>query len=151
MHCTCIISNYQVPLSLNAPIMYFPTSAARRISTVPGLPNLSPEPILTVCPSPRKAFFLTLTRNGLTIWRVRVRIFSFHVSRCSSFHKPCAVLAHFSRTPTSRVEHGDNVCAYWSPDSLRVVIGVSIFRSSCRNHRLTRLHRLLNHSWFLFL
>lgn len=24
------------------------------------------------------------------------------------------------------MEHGDNVCAYWSPDSLRVVIAVSI-------------------------
>ncbi|KAF8349800.1 RIC1-domain-containing protein [Amanita rubescens] len=89
--------------------MYFPTSAARRISTVPALPNLPPEPILFICPSPRKAFFLTLTRNGLTIWRVR----------------PCAVLAYFSRTPTSIVEHGDNVCAYWSPDSSRIVISTS--------------------------
>ncbi|KIL71832.1 hypothetical protein M378DRAFT_155455 [Amanita muscaria Koide BX008] len=86
--------------------MYFPTSAARRICTVPPLPNLPPEPIIDVCPSPRRAFFCTLTRSGLTIWRVR----------------PCVTLAFFSRTPTSIVEHGENVRAYWSPDSTHIVI-----------------------------
>ncbi|KAK2461688.1 hypothetical protein APHAL10511_006151 [Amanita phalloides] len=89
--------------------MYFPTSAARRISTVPTLPNLQPEYILSICPSPRKAFFLALTTNGLSVWRVR----------------PCAILAYFSRTPTSIVEHGENMRAYWSPDSTRIVISTS--------------------------
>ncbi|KAF8634465.1 hypothetical protein AX15_000906 [Amanita polypyramis BW_CC] len=89
--------------------MYFPTSAGRRISTVPALPNLPPEQVLTVCPSPRKAFFLTLTRTGLTVWRVR----------------PCAILAYFSRTPTSIVEHGENVNAFWSPDSTCIVISTT--------------------------
>ncbi|PFH54758.1 hypothetical protein AMATHDRAFT_72525 [Amanita thiersii Skay4041] len=89
--------------------MYFPTSAARRISTVPALPNLPAEPILSISASPRKAFFSTLTRSGVAVWRVR----------------PCAVLAYFSRTPTSIVEHGENKCFFWSPDSTRIVISTT--------------------------
>lgn len=52
--------------------MYFPTSAARVLSTVPALPNIPPEPTISICPSPRKSFFCTLTRNGVTVWAVRV-------------------------------------------------------------------------------
>ncbi len=53
--------------------MYFPTSAARQLSTVPALPNIPPEALIYLAPSPRKALFATLTRNGISVWRVRVR------------------------------------------------------------------------------
>jgi hypothetical protein len=54
--------------------MYFPTSAASQLSTVPALPNLPPEDVICLAPSPRKSLFCTLTKNGLAIWRVRVRV-----------------------------------------------------------------------------
>jgi RAB6A-GEF complex partner protein 1 len=53
--------------------MYFPTSAARQLSTVPALPNLPPELVVQLVPSPRKDLFCLLTRNGIAIWRIRVR------------------------------------------------------------------------------
>lgn len=53
--------------------MYFPTSAARQLCTVPALPNALTEPVIQVCPSTRKSLFCTLTRDGLAVWRVRVR------------------------------------------------------------------------------
>jgi hypothetical protein len=62
--------------------MYFPTSTARLLSSVPGLPNLPPEPILHLVPSPRKSLFCTVTRNGIAVWRVRVSCLPF--SFCSS-------------------------------------------------------------------
>jgi len=52
--------------------MYFPTSAAQQLSTIPALPNIPPEPVLSLSPSPRKHLFCTLTRNGVAVWRVRV-------------------------------------------------------------------------------
>ncbi|KAF5375289.1 hypothetical protein D9758_000014 [Tetrapyrgos nigripes] len=84
--------------------MYFPTSTARQLSTIPALPNLPPEPVLDLCPSPKKSLFCTLTRNGLSVWRVR----------------PSALLAFLSRTPTSIIDHGENRKAHWSPDGNRV-------------------------------
>ncbi|KAG6837879.1 hypothetical protein H0H93_013032 [Arthromyces matolae] len=89
--------------------MYFPTSAARQLSTIPALPNLPPEPVICLRPSPRKALFCTLTRNGVSVWRVR----------------PPAVLSFLSRTPTSLLDHGENVDVQWSPDSSRLVIKTS--------------------------
>ncbi|KAJ3801158.1 RIC1-domain-containing protein [Lentinula aff. detonsa] len=89
--------------------MYFPTSTARRLSTVPSLPNIPPEIVLGICPSPRKSLFCTLTRNGISVWRVR----------------PSAVLAFLSRTPTSIIDHGENREAHWSPDGSRIVIQTS--------------------------
>ncbi|KAF8898475.1 RIC1-domain-containing protein [Infundibulicybe gibba] len=86
--------------------MYFPTSAAIQLSTVPALPNVPPEPVLCISPSPRKSLFCTLTRNGVAIWRVR----------------PSAVLAYLSRTPTSILEHGENESVYWSPDGAQLVV-----------------------------
>jgi hypothetical protein len=52
--------------------MYFPTSVARQFCTVPPLPNASPEPVLSITPSPHKSLFCTLSRDGIAIWRVRV-------------------------------------------------------------------------------
>ncbi|KAH7880335.1 RIC1-domain-containing protein [Lentinula edodes] len=89
--------------------MYFPTSTARRLSIVPALPNIPPENVLTICPSPRKSLFCTLTRNGISIWRVR----------------PSANLAFLSRTPISIIDHGENIEAHWSPDGSRIVIKTS--------------------------
>ncbi|KAJ3911929.1 hypothetical protein F5877DRAFT_85382 [Lentinula edodes] len=89
--------------------MYFPTSTARRLSIVPALPNIPPENVLTICPSPRKSLFCTLTRNGISIWRVR----------------PSANLAFLSRTPISIIDHGENREAHWSPDGSRIVIKTS--------------------------
>ncbi|RDB29503.1 RAB6A-GEF complex partner protein 1 [Hypsizygus marmoreus] len=86
--------------------MYFPTSAARQLSTVPALPNLPPESVICLCPNPRKSLFCTLTRNGIAVWRIR----------------PSAVLAYLSRTPTSIIDHGENLDVHWSPDSTRIVI-----------------------------
>ena len=56
--------------------MYFPTSAAKRLSTVPPLPNIPLENALGIIPSPRKSFFALLTRNGVAVWRVRVRVYA---------------------------------------------------------------------------
>ncbi|KAL5534531.1 hypothetical protein ACEPAG_994 [Sanghuangporus baumii] len=86
--------------------MYFPTSAARLLSTVPALPNLVPEPVVSLCPSPNKALFCTLTKNGITVWRAR----------------PAVVLAFLSRTTTSMIEHGDNVSAHWHTNGSRLLI-----------------------------
>ncbi|KAF4605560.1 hypothetical protein EYR40_004346 [Pleurotus pulmonarius] len=86
--------------------MYFPTSAARQLSTVPALPNIPPEALIYLAPSPRKALFATLTRNGISVWRVR----------------PSAVLAFLSRTPSSIIDHGENLSAHWSPDGRRIII-----------------------------
>ena len=51
--------------------MYFPTSAARQLSSVPPLP-LPSELVLSIVPSPRKTLFAALTKSGLSLWRVRV-------------------------------------------------------------------------------
>ncbi|KAL9715951.1 WD40 repeat protein [Leucoagaricus gongylophorus] len=89
--------------------MYFPTSAAHVLSTVPALPNIPPEPVLSICPSPRKSFFCSITRSGVTVWAVR----------------PPVVLSFLSRTPTSIIDHGENVNGWWSPDGVRIVIQTS--------------------------
>ncbi|OAX44898.1 RIC1-domain-containing protein [Rhizopogon vinicolor AM-OR11-026] len=86
--------------------MYFPTSAARQLLTVPALPDVIPEPVLCIEASPRKSLFCVLTRTSLTVWRVR----------------PSAPLAHITRSETSLVEHGDNTAVMWSPDGSRIVI-----------------------------
>lgn len=86
--------------------MYFPTSAARQLLTVPALPDITAEPVLRFEASPRKSLFCLLTRSSLTVWRVR----------------PSAPLAHISRSETSLIEHGDNMAATWSPDGSRIVI-----------------------------
>ncbi|CCM00312.1 uncharacterized protein FIBRA_02342 [Fibroporia radiculosa] len=85
--------------------MYFPTSAARQLSTTPALP-VSSEFVVCLSASPRKSLFCTLTKSGLSIWRIR----------------PSAVLAHLSRTSTSLVEHGENVSMSWAPSGRRIVI-----------------------------
>ncbi|EIN13398.1 RIC1-domain-containing protein [Punctularia strigosozonata HHB-11173 SS5] len=86
--------------------MYFPTAAARQLCTVPALPLLEPEPVLCIRPNARRNLFCSLTRSGLTVWRVR----------------PSAVLSYLSRTPTSLAEHGENASAHWSPDGKRIII-----------------------------
>ncbi|TCD70639.1 hypothetical protein EIP91_002358 [Steccherinum ochraceum] len=88
--------------------MYFPTSAARRLSSAPPLPSTQ-EPVITLRPNPRKSLFCTLTRNAISLWRVR----------------PSAVLAYLARTPTSLSAHGENVTAEWAPDGQRIVIQTS--------------------------
>jgi hypothetical protein len=89
--------------------MYFPTCAARQLSSVPPLPNLPPEPIVSLVPSPRKSLFCALTRNGVAVWRVR----------------PSAILAFLSRTPTSLIEHGENTAVHWAQDGSSLVIQTS--------------------------
>ncbi|KAG2023126.1 hypothetical protein CC2G_000817 [Coprinopsis cinerea AmutBmut pab1-1] len=89
--------------------MYFPTSAAKQLSSIPALPNIPPERVVALVPSPRRSLFCTITRNGVCVWVVR----------------PSTVLAYLSRTPTSLIEHGHNQDAWWSPDSDRIVIKTS--------------------------
>ncbi|TRM65979.1 RIC1-domain-containing protein [Schizophyllum amplum] len=86
--------------------MYFPTSAARQLSTIPALPNLPPESVIAVEPSPRKSLFCALTRNGVSVWRVR----------------PSATLAYLSRTPSSILDHGENTDVHWAPNGARLVV-----------------------------
>ncbi|PCH33349.1 RIC1-domain-containing protein [Wolfiporia cocos MD-104 SS10] len=85
--------------------MYFPTSAARQLSTAAAIP-VAGETVLGVAQSPRKSLFCTITKTGLTLWRVR----------------PSAVLSHLSRTQTSVTEHGENASAHWTPNSRKIVI-----------------------------
>ncbi|KAF7306568.1 RIC1 domain-containing protein [Mycena indigotica] len=91
--------------------MYFPTATARQLSTVAALPNVPPESekLVALAPSPRKSLFCTLTRTGVSIWRVR----------------PSAILAYLSRTPTSILDHGENIAVHWAPDGGRLVIQTS--------------------------
>lgn len=89
--------------------MYFPTAVARQLVTNPGLPNVPPEPVLALASSPRKTLFCTLTRSGVTLWLVR----------------PSAILSFLSRTPTSILEHGENVDVCWSMDGNRIIITTS--------------------------
>ncbi|TFK30747.1 RIC1-domain-containing protein [Coprinopsis marcescibilis] len=89
--------------------MYFPTSVAKHLSSVPPLPNIPPEGVVALVPSPRRSLFCTVTRNGVCVWAIR----------------PPAVLAFLSRTPTSLVDHGHNLDAWWSADSERIVVKTS--------------------------
>ncbi|KAJ7630516.1 RIC1-domain-containing protein [Roridomyces roridus] len=100
--------------------MYFPTTTATQLSSVPALPNLPPEAekLVALVPSPRKSLFCTLSRTGVSIWRVR----------------PSAVLAYLSRTPASILDHGENIAVHWSPDGGRIIIQTS--QSSSRNYFL---------------
>lgn len=52
--------------------MYFPTSAARQLSSAPPLP-VPHEQVIALTPSPRKTLFCALTKNSLSVWRLRVR------------------------------------------------------------------------------
>ncbi|KAI0706047.1 RIC1-domain-containing protein [Cytidiella melzeri] len=89
--------------------MYFPTAAARQLSSAPPL-SISHEPVIALVPSPRRTLFCTLTNRSLSVWRQR----------------PSAVLAHLARTATSVEEHGDNVSMEWSPDSNRIIIQTTL-------------------------
>ncbi|KAF7367259.1 RIC1 domain-containing protein [Mycena sanguinolenta] len=91
--------------------MYFPTTTAHQLSSIPALPNIPPESekVIALVPSPRKSLFCTLSRTGVSIWRVR----------------PSAVLAYLSRTPTSILDHGENLAVYWAPDGGRIIIQTS--------------------------
>ncbi|EGO02717.1 hypothetical protein SERLA73DRAFT_119756 [Serpula lacrymans var. lacrymans S7.3] len=100
--------------------MYFPTSAARQLSTVSALPDAPPEPVLCFSASPRKLLFCTLTRTTLTVWRVR----------------PSTVLACLSRTSQSLDEHGENLSATWSPDGSRIIIQAPAFGSNAQRNFL---------------
>ncbi|KAF8213519.1 RIC1-domain-containing protein [Mycena galopus ATCC 62051] len=91
--------------------MYFPTTTAHQLSSIPALPNIPPESekLIALVPSPRKSLFCTLSRTGVSIWRVR----------------PSAVLAYLSRTPTSVLDHGENIAVHWAPDGGRIIIQTS--------------------------
>ncbi|KAJ6574685.1 RIC1-domain-containing protein [Mycena capillaripes] len=91
--------------------MYFPTTTAHQLSSIPALPNIPPESekLISLVPSPRKSLFCTLSRTGVSIWRVR----------------PSAVLAYLSRTPTSVLDHGENIAVHWAPDGGRIIIQTS--------------------------
>jgi hypothetical protein len=54
--------------------MYFPTTSARQLETNPILPDIPPESVVALAPSPRKVLFCTLSRTGLAVWSVRVRL-----------------------------------------------------------------------------
>ncbi|TFK57640.1 RIC1-domain-containing protein [Heliocybe sulcata] len=86
--------------------MYFPTSAARQLCTTPALPDLPPELALSLCPSPHRSLFCSLTKSAISIWRVR----------------PSVLLAYLARTQASLDEHGENAHVHWSPDGKRIVI-----------------------------
>lgn len=106
--------------------MYFPTSAARHLATIPGLPNIPPEHVVALVPSPRRSLFCLVTRNSIAVWVVRVRCRPQYacLNSCSPGPQPAASLALHSRTPTSILEHGENLDAWWSPESDRIVIKV---------------------------
>ncbi|KAF8912940.1 RIC1-domain-containing protein [Gymnopilus junonius] len=89
--------------------MYFPTTAARQLACNPALPNIPSEPVVALASSPRKLLFCTLTRSVIAIWSGR----------------PCALLSLLTRTPTSILNHGDNLQVWWSPDGNRIVIRTS--------------------------
>ncbi|KAF7792482.1 hypothetical protein EIP86_003523 [Pleurotus ostreatoroseus] len=77
----------------------------QRLSSAPPLP-LPHGQVIAIAPSPRKTLFCALSKNGLSVWKYR----------------PCAILAHLSRTSTSLLQHGENVAVEWSPDTTKIVI-----------------------------
>ncbi|KAJ7814122.1 RIC1-domain-containing protein [Mycena olivaceomarginata] len=91
--------------------MFFATTTAHQLSSIPALPNIPPESekLIALVPSPRKSLFCTLSRTGVSIWRVR----------------PSAVLAYLSRTPASVLDHGENIAVHWAPDGGRIIIQTS--------------------------
>ncbi|KAF8973675.1 RIC1-domain-containing protein [Flammula alnicola] len=89
--------------------MYFPTTAARQLATTPTLPNIPSEPVVALASSPRKVLFCTLTRSVVAVWSGR----------------PSALLSILTRTPTSILNHGDNVDVWWSLDGNRIIIKTS--------------------------
>ncbi|KAG6381430.1 RIC1-domain-containing protein [Boletus reticuloceps] len=88
----------------------FRQSAARQLSSVPTLPDVPLESILSLEPSPRKSLFCALSRHAITVWRVR----------------PSTPLAYLARSETSLKEHGDNLAVTWSPDGSRIVIQTTL-------------------------
>ena len=52
--------------------MYFPTASARKLATIPGLPNIPPEQVVAIALSPRKLLFCTLSRTTIAVWSGRV-------------------------------------------------------------------------------
>lgn len=106
--------------------MYFLTSAARQLSSVPALPDVPLEDIISLEPSPRKSLFCVLTQHAITVWRVRVRSISTPECMLSeSLPQPSTPLAYLARSETSLVEHGDNLAVTWSPDGSRIIIQAS--------------------------
>ena len=106
--------------------MYFPTSAARQLSSVPALPNVPLEDILSLEPSPRKSLFCAVTQRAISVWRVRVRsAFTPECMVSESLRQPSTPLAYLARSEISLTEHGDNLAVTWSPDGSRIVIQVS--------------------------
>ncbi|PPQ67413.1 hypothetical protein CVT25_005992 [Psilocybe cyanescens] len=89
--------------------MYFPTTAARQLASNPALPNIPTEQTVALASSPRKSLFCTLTRSAIAVWSVR----------------PSALLSVLTRTPTSILNHGDNLDIWWSPDGNRIIVKTS--------------------------
>ncbi|KAF8807681.1 RIC1-domain-containing protein [Phlegmacium glaucopus] len=89
--------------------MYFPTSTARQLATTAALPNIPTELVIALASNPRKSLFCTLTRTVVALWLGR----------------PSCLLSILTRTPTSILNHGDNVDVWWSPDGNRIVIKTS--------------------------
>ncbi|KDR85280.1 hypothetical protein GALMADRAFT_83897 [Galerina marginata CBS 339.88] len=89
--------------------MYFPTTAARQLAGSPALPNIPSEPVVALTCSPRKLLFCTLTRSVVAVWSGR----------------PSALLSLLTRTPTSILNHGDNLDVWWSPDGNRIIVKTS--------------------------
>lgn len=122
--------------------MYFPTSTARQLSAVPPLPNLPAEPVIWLSQSPRKSLFCSVTRLAIAVWRVRVSLLC-SISQFQSFLQPTALLAFLARTPTSILDHGDNLTADWSPDGSRIVIQVLASKSMTIGTDFLKDHRIL--------
>ncbi|KJA25776.1 hypothetical protein HYPSUDRAFT_1069160 [Hypholoma sublateritium FD-334 SS-4] len=89
--------------------MYFPITAAKQVATTPALPNIPSESVVALSTSPRKGLFCTLTRSVVAVWSGR----------------PSALLSILTRTPTSILNHGDNIDAWWSPNGNRIVVKTS--------------------------
>ncbi|KZV74702.1 RIC1-domain-containing protein [Peniophora sp. CONT] len=86
--------------------MYFPTSVASQLCTVPSLPTAPEESVLDITPSARKSLFCALTASSIQLWRVR----------------PPALLGHLVRSSVSIAQHGSNKAVFWTPDATRLVV-----------------------------
>ncbi len=130
--------------------MYFPITAAKQVATTPALPNIPSESVVALSTSPAQG---TLLHSHpvcccCVVWQGKMVEIKAKLCQLTSV-QPSALLSILTRTPTSILNHGDNIDAWWSPDGSRIVVKVIHNRwSRCVRGIMLAQIRHPNHTWF---